>query len=95
MKKSFVTPDFPRPKRPRNNSVISKKEQKYFIAYVAYGKLIDNSTYKDVLNDILFIDEEITSDLLDKIESSLLEKINSNQYQIKYFATQIFNIVKI
>lgn len=69
------------------------KEQKYFIAYIAYG-CNNHDTYKDIFNDIVYIDEEITSDLLSKIEDSLLVKLNNNEI-VKYFGTQVFNIVKL
>lgn len=89
MHKQIPKPDFPRPKI----EPISEKEQKYFIAYIAYGQN-NCDIYKDIFNDIVYIDEEITSDLLSKIEDSLLDKINNTEI-IKYFGTQIVNIVKL
>jgi phenylalanyl-tRNA synthetase alpha subunit len=79
-----------------NNRKQQKREQKYFIAYVAYRNDCDNKTSKDFFNDIVYIDEEITSDLLDKIQDSLLNKANNYaQSHNVYYATQIINIVKL
>lgn len=67
------------------------QEQKYFISYVAYLK-----GGKDAfLNDIVIIDEEINSELLEKIQESLVNKVNEETENNPYFATQIINIVKL
>jgi len=66
-------------------------EQKYFIAYAAYG-----DENPDLFNTIIYIDEEITSDLIEKIQESLVERLNEGtNLKYKYYATQIVNIVKI
>jgi hypothetical protein len=93
MYKKFPTTDFIRPKDIKSS--IRNKEQKYFIAYVAYHQKDDKSIVKDIFNDVIHIDEDITPDLLSNIQDSLLIKINNTEFNTKYYATQIFNIVKI
>lgn len=61
------------------------KEQKYFISYVAYK---DNRT--DFLNDIIYIDEEITIDIIIKVEEDLLNRLKENYDG--YFGVQIINL---
>jgi len=67
------------------------QEQKYFISYVGYIEG-GGDTF---LNDIIFIDEEITSELIQDIQDSLLNKLNEERLSNPYFATQIINIVKL
>jgi hypothetical protein len=64
-------------------------EQKYFISYVAYQKDIDK---KDFFNDIIYIDEDITINLIEKIQDSLLKKINDKTESKPFFATQIISM---
>jgi hypothetical protein len=72
-----------------------KNEQKYFIAYVAYSNTGDKLD-KDIFNNIIYIDSEIISELINDIEKSLVDKINSNcKSHPLYYATQIININKI
>lgn len=62
-------------------------KQKYFISYVAY-----HNYRTDFFNDIIYIDEEITMELLERMQDSLLNKVKKHG---DYFGTQIINIVKL
>lgn len=67
-------------------------EHKYFVSYAAY---IHGT--KDFFNDMLYIDTEITMDLISEIEDSLLKKINDgcDKEHKLYYAVQIININRI
>lgn len=65
-------------------------EQKYFISYIAYN---DNEYV--ILNDIIYINEEITSELLEQIQESLINRLNKEELQYPYNQAQIINLVKI
>ncbi len=66
-------------------------EQKYFVSYMAYTEA-SNCIFNDYINT----DEEITRELIQKIEDTLIERLNKNEkLESKYFATQIINIIKI
>jgi hypothetical protein len=67
------------------------QEQKYFISYAVYldgGRTV-------FLNSIIYIDEEITSELIEKIQESLTERVNEACKNNPYYGAQIINIVKL
>lgn len=66
-------------------------EQKYFISYAAYGNL---GSF-DLLNTIIYINEEITQELISSIEDSIVKKLNKNTQNNPYFAVQIINFIKL
>ncbi len=70
------------------------QEQKYFISYVAYSKIKQESNM-DVFNDIIYIKEPITFKLLEEIQSSLVNKLNEGTKNNPYYATQIIIPVPI
>jgi hypothetical protein len=72
-------------------NINDKNEQKYFISYTAYS---ENNNI-NFFNDIIYIDESITSELLEKVEQSFKERLNEKAKISKYYAIQIVNIVKI
>lgn len=67
-------------------------ERKYFTSYVAYAKYGN-----DFFNDIVYIDEEITTALIERIQESLLAKLNDGiqKSNNRYCATQIIGITLI
>jgi len=69
------------------------REQKYFIAYVAYYEVC-KWIKEEFFNDIVHTDEEITIKLIRDIESSLLERLNKEDSN-PYYGVQIININKI
>lgn len=70
------------------------EEIKYFISYAAYSN--KNVEVKiDFFNDIIYINEDITTDLINKIQYSLIDKLNEGSNFNSYFATQIINIIRL
>jgi hypothetical protein len=65
------------------------EEQKYFVSYVAYA----SGNNKDFFNDIVYIDEAITSELLSKMQEDLVDRVNYGHST--YFAAQIIGLNKI
>jgi len=82
------------------STVNKKNEKKYFISYVAYaytGKTEWTVLPNDSFNTIMYIDEEITSKLLEKIQENLVDKLNEVAGENKqYYSTQIifYNEIK-
>jgi len=73
--------------------MLINREQKYFIAYVAYYEVC-KWIKEEFFNDIIYIDEEIAIKLIRDIESSLLERLNKETSN-PYYGVQIININKI
>lgn len=67
-------------------------EKKYFISYVAYLK---NYNKFDMFNDIIHTAEEITSDLINRIQISLVDRLNENTENNPYETTQIINFILV
>ena len=65
-------------------------EQKYFVSYAGYTE-----ASMCIFNDYINTNEEITRELIQKIEDTLIERLNNEKPESKYFATQIINIIKI
>jgi len=73
-------------------------EQKYFISYAAYAK-----SGMDIFNDFICADEPISSELIGKLEVSLVERLNIERNKDKdiadsenvYYAAQIINFIKL
>jgi hypothetical protein len=73
---------------------IMNKEQKYFIGFAVYYNLNDVRGY-DIFGEIIYTNEEITSELLKEINETLLEKLNEGTENNPYTNVQVFNIVKL
>ena len=70
--------------------MLINREQKYFIAYVAYYEVC-KWIKEEFFNDIIYIDEEITTKLIQNMQSSLLERLNKETSN-PYYGVQIINI---
>lgn len=68
------------------------KEERYFISYSAY---LENKNDYDIFNNIITIDEPITMDIIQKIESDYLKMINDGLDERLYYSVQIITINKI
>jgi len=66
------------------------EEQKYFVGYAAYAYM-NNRT--DFLNNVVYIDEEITMELVEKMQADLLNVLNEDKD--RYYAVQIISLNKI
>jgi len=66
------------------------EEQKYFVGYAAYAYM-NNRT--DFLNNVVYIDEEITMELVEKMQADLLNVLNEDKD--RYYAVKIISLNKI
>jgi len=66
------------------------KEKKYFIGYVAYARTNDRT---DFFNNVVYIDEDITMTLIEKIQTDLLNILNEEKD--RYYAIQIISFSEI
>lgn len=73
-------------------------EQKYFISYVA---CTEASTRQIILNDFIYTYEPMDRELIEKLEISLVERLNEIKHEdgedleSKYYSAQIINFIKI
>jgi excinuclease UvrABC helicase subunit UvrB len=68
------------------------EEKKYFISYAAYYQ--PEGKY-DIFNDLIYINNKITRDVLDEIQKMMIEKLNKNTKNNPYYVAQVISVFEI